>query len=593
MEMKRIAPLTLFAFLVIMMSGGCGGGGGGGGTHDTYSPDEPSPDEIQNGTAATVLTAEEDSRLKGNLQSRISDILNTETAINHADTFIPGKTYTGTAYYVSAEGDDLNDGLTPSTAWRTLEKVKEISDTNGSLKPGDAVFFRRGDVFRFSEQDPDDPFTIYKTDGVTYSAYGNGEKPVLTGSVENGTGAGKWELVYSDESGKKIWKYYKDMVDIAMIVCGSDKTIATRVYEFARGGESISDCRYESCVLNHYWMNEDPGVTLLGKLLPIEETLTENMTFVSRPLRMGEEMERIEPGPLYFRCDIGNPGTVYDFVEFSQLRSHITLEASRVVFDNLNLRCMGDCFIATFNWSLAENTLIQNCEFAYGGGAVMHYRKVDGTYIIGCVGDSIYCVVRNTTMQNNYIHDCLASAVTYEGHQDAPSMSGNSVYYHLLDNVFVGTLGIRLDASIGLHRDEPNFTNGLAYLEEVIIQGNQVWYTGKLSRGKYYYPEGAFVLMANYYGKCLVENNIFYGTINSYPPYDSLLTLESYPKEDLPVSYTMPQVKNNVYVQYKGGKFASFMGYDGESWGMDDPDVVSKADKFLNDTTSKFYVRDM
>ncbi len=99
--------------------------------------------------------------------------------------------------------------------------------------------------------------------------------------------------------------------------------------------------------------------------------------------------------------------------------------------------------------------------------------------------------------------------------------------------------------------------------------------------------------MANYYGKCLVENNIFYGTINSYPPYDSLLTLESYPKEDLPVSYTMPQLKNNVYVQYRGGKFASFMGYDGESWGMDDPDVVSKADKFLNDTTSKFYVRDM
>ena len=42
----------------------------------------------------------------------------------------------GTCYYVSTDGNDQNDGLSPQTPWATLEKV---SDAN--LQPGDGVFF--------------------------------------------------------------------------------------------------------------------------------------------------------------------------------------------------------------------------------------------------------------------------------------------------------------------------------------------------------------------------------------------------------------------------------------------------------------------
>ena len=76
-------------------------------------------------------------------------------------------TVAGTSYYVSAEGDDLSDGLTEATAWRTAAKVNEAD-----LQPGDGVFFRRGDVFRMD-------MIANNHEGVTYSAYGEGEKTRL------------------------------------------------------------------------------------------------------------------------------------------------------------------------------------------------------------------------------------------------------------------------------------------------------------------------------------------------------------------------------------------------------------------------------
>ena len=73
-------------------------------------------------------------------------------------------TFTGTAYYVSADGCDEADGLSPATAWQSLTRV-----SNAALQPGDAVRFRRGDLFRG---------TVLCKAGVTYCAYGEGENGV-------------------------------------------------------------------------------------------------------------------------------------------------------------------------------------------------------------------------------------------------------------------------------------------------------------------------------------------------------------------------------------------------------------------------------
>ena len=541
-------------------------------------------DKTETANAAKVLSAEEDALLKEDLQKDIDTILNAETEIVHSDNYIPGETYTGTAYYVSADGNDSNDGLTPETAWQSAEKVGKESMEGGILQFGDAVFFRRGDIFRSFDFDAGaTPFTC-RIDGITYSAYGEGEKPVITSSPENGTGAEKWKLVYEDESGTKIWQFYNPLTDIAMVVC-DDEVVADRIYEWC-AQENVEDgSGYVSCTLDYWWMHEDGGVELLDELLPLEKTLTEDMTFVSRPARwpIQEDMNTAGVGPLYLRCDAGNPGELFDSIEFSafEVFGLISLEANDIVFDNLSLKYTGISYIKNwYHWKSYQNTIIQNCEFAYGGGSVSNYHTADnGTRIVATMGDGVYCVVRNATIRNNYFHDSAATAIGYEASNfDVQEPTQDFGYLHLLNNVVVNTMGIRLDSSVDQE---------LQCLDSVIIRENQVWNTGRMDNGRYYYSESALCIWGSHFSECIVENNVFYGTENGHPAGNALLSPDVYTDE---MGYTLPVFQNNTYIQHNSEKLAMFWGHGEEIWYIDKEDDVEKFKDMLGDTTSEFYI---
>lgn len=582
MKHKRWLCLLLVVGMVLGMLSGCS-------NPQTQVSDDTQEtiDKTENTNVATVLSAEENGRLKANLQKSIDAILNTKTAIVHSDTYVPGETYTGTAYYVSADGNDNNDGLTPETAWQSAEKVGKESMEGGILQFGDAVFFRRGDIFRSFDFDAGTtPFTC-RIDGITYSAYGEGEKPVITSSPENGTGAEKWRLVYEVESGAKIWQFYHPLTDIAMVVC-DDHVVADRIYEWC-AQENVEDgSGYESCILSGWWMHEDEGVELLGELLPLEKALVEDMTFVSRPSRWPaqENMNSAGVGPLYLRCDAGNPGELFDSIEFSgfEIFGLISLEANDIVFDNLSLKYTGTSFIKNWlSWKAYKNTVIQNCEFAYGGGSVVHYNIWNGNPVIEAQGDGIYCVVRNATIQNNYMHDSICGSVCFE--DSNPSYQLPTDDYgscHIVDNIFVDTMGLNLDCS------DRDGSDAIKHLDSLVVCGNQVWYSGSTSDDKSVYSCGAMILYSNFFDECVVEENVFYGIENGYPDQNVILSFDTYTDGD--VGYTQPQLRNNVYAQYSGGKFASFVSHGWETWYIDDKDVVEKTADLLGDTTSKFYI---
>lgn len=87
----------------------------------------------------------------------------------------PSAPATPHTYYVDAtRGDDAQGGLAPEAAWRSLARVNAAA-----LRPGDTVRFRRGGVWRgqIVAQSGD------ATGLVTYTAYGEGDKPLLLGSV--------------------------------------------------------------------------------------------------------------------------------------------------------------------------------------------------------------------------------------------------------------------------------------------------------------------------------------------------------------------------------------------------------------------------
>ena len=100
------------------------------------------------------------SKLDREAEARKQEILSTPTILDQEKL--------NTIYYISSEGNDLNDGLTPETAILSLEHLNSLD-----LQPGDGVMFRRGDLWRGQ---------LKAKRGVTYSAYGNGEKPRIYGS---------------------------------------------------------------------------------------------------------------------------------------------------------------------------------------------------------------------------------------------------------------------------------------------------------------------------------------------------------------------------------------------------------------------------
>lgn len=92
-----------------------------------------------------------------------------------------------TDFYFSATGNNLNNGTSVTTPFKTIKRLNALD-----LQPGDNVYFRSGDVFEGSltirnSGDAQNPIVI--------SAYGNDKKPILMGAIE-----------------LKAWDQYKDSI---------------------------------------------------------------------------------------------------------------------------------------------------------------------------------------------------------------------------------------------------------------------------------------------------------------------------------------------------------------------------------------------
>src|SRR6476646_4597409 len=79
-------------------------------------------------------------------------------------------------YFSTSTGDDsrtVTDAQNPATPWKTLNKLNSFFS---SLKPGDSILFKRGDIFYGS-------ITITKSGTsllpIVFSTYGIGNRPVI------------------------------------------------------------------------------------------------------------------------------------------------------------------------------------------------------------------------------------------------------------------------------------------------------------------------------------------------------------------------------------------------------------------------------
>ena len=213
-----------------------------------------------------------------------------------------------TTFYISAQtGSDLNNGLTPSTAWKTLEAMYMHRD---QIHSGDTILLERGGIYRG---------TIDTLSGVTYGAYGSGPKPCVYGSREN---AAKGHWIVTDIPNVYAYKTYTN--DIGIIVFDH--------------GEAV-------------------GIKKLNGLAALKN----NFDFFHDP----------EGRTLYLYLDKGNPADLYTDIEmgFNQDLVTIRKDVHDVTIENISFKYTGAHGISTGIG--VYNICVQYCEFGWIGGSIL------------------------------------------------------------------------------------------------------------------------------------------------------------------------------------------------------------------------------
>ncbi len=283
----------------------------------------------------------------------------------------------GTIYYVSATGSDSNNGKSEDAPWKTLSKV-----SSAALSSGDIVLFKRGDTFRGQ---------LTMKDGVTYSAYGEGEKPNIYGSSVNAANSSAWTKY---EGSENLWVYADELSDVGLVVFNDGEDYATKIAPYFKNGTFVDADD-----------NEFDIVTAVDK----------NNEFYSEcdsVIENGYPVPSKAKGKLYLYCDKGNPGEVYDSIEICTYGNILTgTNTKNVIVDNLCIKYGGSHGIGTSN---VTNLTVRNCEIGWIGGSVNSYSTSTGKPARYGNGVQVHSSGNGYHVENNYIYQIFDAGITHQ-----------------------------------------------------------------------------------------------------------------------------------------------------------------------------------
>ena len=333
--------------------------------------------------------------MQSTILQKIDDLA--EQRLQHIRNAADEMTVTGKRYYVSTQGDDNADGTSEKTAWKTLDRVCQAT-----LNPGDGVFFRRGDLFRG---------TIKAKSGVSYAAYGEGEKPKLYGWDRDLADAELWELTDSE---KNIWKYKEPILDVGTLVFDDGKSWCRKLIPSYIDGAFV--CREDEsrifdmgCEMTQnldlYWHYDARMTTQPTKGQDFPIPVVDDQSY----------------GELYLRCDDGNPGDVFLTIEALPKRCMFRIGShSDVHIDNLCIKYVGHHAISAGGH--VKGLQVTNCEIGWIGGTIQHYYGTDPNYPQGGRGTvtrfgnavEIYGGCEDYRVENCYIYQCYDAGITHQ-----------------------------------------------------------------------------------------------------------------------------------------------------------------------------------
>ena len=257
----------------------------------------------------------------------------------------------------SAKGNDANDGLTPETAWQTLQNI-----ATANIQPGDSVLFKRGGLWRghftLRNGEPGKP--------VLFSNYGEGPLPIIQDSLAMDNES-DWDMISEEKwsTRNKMFSGYDIDVDVGNII------------------------------INH---GDVPCPRKRWNMKELKEDLE---YFYDR-----------EAHCVVMRSPV-NPALRFDSIELALHHGLVVSHnnAHDAIVDGLAVR-YGACH--GFGGSGAKNITIRNCDIYFIGGGVQQFKD-DGTPVRLGNGVEFWNSADNCLVENNRIWEIYDTGLTAQG----------------------------------------------------------------------------------------------------------------------------------------------------------------------------------
>lgn len=543
---KRILSLVLCAVMLSGLPTGCS---------DTQSADAVTS---QSTAAPTSEAAAEPETEEPVTAAELLSAAETRRAEFMERRYEPDLTG-GTVYYISPSGSDDNDGLSPETAWATLDRAFETywPATRDLLKRGDTVLLERGGTWYVSSDEhgglTSDAYNIVS--GVTLGAYGEGARPVIRGDIPEADDASFWTL-YHDEGGKKIWASREKLQDANVIVFNGGELYAEEVLP------------YWSTALNDY-CNEN------GEPFDIAAALENDLSFCCMLELDGPNCAQLEDctarGTLYLRCDEGNPAEVFDELALPQAQTGLGLWTDAAIID-LDLRYFTCIAAELSSYGYYTGQQVVNCEVSWSGGLISNYHTEDrlpeGVMRQYCAGGALQVSGSGNSVRDSYIHDCGPMTLII-------SIHANGAESCLYENMtYTGNLFERCGAPLHVadlvkmdHADAKGFIRNLTFTDNIVMHSGGGWIEGMVlqtaDETSPFFSAVENTMGAANNDNILISDNIFYGS------EDSLLCLtdslwNGTGKVNKPMTFS-----GNIYAQPEGGMLCRYDWRYGWSAGYD------------------------
>jgi len=315
----------------------------------------------------------------------------------------------GTVYYISPSGDDANDGTSPETAWRNVDAINLHND---QIQAGDAVLFERGGIYRAvasllaepipeGVQSTDAQMIVVTKSGVTYGAYGEGEKPAIYSCHKNYAWGDCWERLSEDSN---IWKVYTPCSDAGSVVFDHGKAAGIKRFGVWTGETDSSGKKtYKGFITAEN----------------VEENLTENF----------EYYHDHRNGVLYLYYDNEGkaPHEVYSDIEICPRDGVFRAAAytEDVHIDNLAIKYTGYYGVSAKEYT--KGITVTNCEMGWIGGCQWHFdTEAEGSRIGNAI--EFWETTTDARTENNWIYQVYDAGLSPQG----VSSTDASVYTNLV-----------------------------------------------------------------------------------------------------------------------------------------------------------------